>query len=284
MIWVVAPTYNERENIGVLIEKIFALRIPELKMMVVDDNSPDGTAEVAEEFSKKYPVSVIRRSKKLGLGTAYAEAFREILDGSEAGKLVSGFDAASGHGSAEGGERASITPSEPRRGERGKRNGLVASQASDIIIQIDADLSHDPAVIPVFLEKIKNCDLVLGSRYIAEGKIVNWDKTRQLISKFGNAYARTVLGLPYADLTGGFKCWRADLLSKIDFASLSSIGYNFQIETTYQAHQLDAKIIEHPIIFTERKFGISKFNFPIMLEAFWKVLLLKLESHQNAKN
>ena len=148
----------------------------------------------------------------------------------------------------------------------------------DYIIQMDADLSHEPEVIPKMLEQIKNCDLVLGSRYIKGGKIVNWDFFRKLISRFGNIYARVILGLPYQDLTGGFKCFRREVLENINLSELSSTGYNFQIETTYRAYQKGYRISEIPISFTERKIGTSKFNLGIILESFWKVLLLRLRN------
>ena len=232
----VTPTYNEKLNLERLAKQIFFLGIPNLKMIVVDDNSPDGTADVALALAKKYPIEVIRRAKKLGLGAAYVEAFRRALE-----------------------------------------------HKPDYIIQMDADLSHDPKVIPELLEKInpstgsgqETYDLVLGSRYVEGGKIENWDYARQLVSKFGNIYARAVLGLPYKDLTGGFKCWRRSALEKIDFNALSSQGYNFQIETTHKAHLAGHKICEIPITFTERKEGVSKFSPAIILEAFWKVLLLR---------
>ena len=232
MIFIVTPTYNEKENLKELVERVFALGISDLKMVVVDDNSPDGTAELAEELAKKYPIQLIRRERKMGLGTAYAEAFREILN--------------------------------------------LETEFPSAVIQMDADLSHDPKVIPALLEKIKNHDVVLGSRYIAGGGIENWGLARQLVSRFGNIYAKAVLSLPYQDLTGGFKCWRGEALKNLNFNQLSSTGYNFQIETTYAAHKAGHKICEIPIIFTERKFGKSKFNLPIMLEAFWKVLMLRL--------
>ena len=232
MIFIVTPTYNEKENLKELVEMVFALGISDLKMVVVDDNSPDGTAELAEELAKKYPIQLIRRERKMGLGTAYAEAFREILN--------------------------------------------LETEFPSAVIQMDADLSHDPKVIPALLEKIKNHDVVLGSRYIAGGGIENWGLARQLVSRFGNIYAKAVLSLPYQDLTGGFKCWRGEALKNLNFNQLSSTGYNFQIETTYAAHKAGHKICEIPIIFTERKFGKSKFNLPIMLEAFWKVLMLRL--------
>ncbi len=228
-IFVVTPTYNEAANIETLVRKIFGLNINGLNLMIVDDNSPDQTGQVAERLAKDYPIQVVHRAQKNGLGTAYVEAFRRILE----------------------------------------------RENADYIIQMDADLSHDPAVIPRLLEAIKNCDLVLGSRYIKGGGTQNWDLFRKLISRFGNIYARVILGLPYHDLTGGFKCFRKEVLQNLNLTSLSSVGYNFQIETTYRAHQKGYKICEIPIIFTERKAGKSKFNLKIMLESFVKVLLLR---------
>ncbi|MEK7501008.1 MAG: polyprenol monophosphomannose synthase [Patescibacteria group bacterium] len=226
---IVTPTYNERDNLPELVERIFSLGLADTKLVVVDDNSPDGTAEVAEELAQRYPIDLIRRGQKSGLGTAYAAAFKKIL------------------------------PERP-----------------DYIIQMDADLSHEPEVIPQMLQEIQNCDVVLGSRYVAGGKIKNWDITRRLVSRWGNFYARLILGLPYRDLTSGFKCWRREVLEKIDLDKLSSVGYNFQIETTYRAHRLGYKVCEIPITFTERKTGVSKFNLGIILESFVKVILLRL--------
>lgn len=229
-IYVVTPTYNEKENLPILAERIFSLKIPNLKLIVVDDNSPDGTGRVADALSQRAPITVIHRSEKAGLGTAYVTAFKAIL-----------------------------------------------SQNADYIIQLDADLSHDPAIIPKMLEVAEKFDLVLGSRYIKGGGTVNWDFFRKLVSRFGNFYARLILGLPYLDLTGGYKCFRTEVLKGIDLDKLSSVGYNFQIETTYRAHNKGFKIAEIPITFTERKTGKSKFNLRIMLEAFWRVILLRLK-------
>lgn len=226
---VVTPTYNEKENLWTLIKAVFGLEISGLKMVVVDDNSPDGTGKLAEELSQIYPLQVFHRAKKGGLGSAYVFAFKKIIQEGQ----------------------------------------------PDFIVQMDADLSHNPRIIPRFLEAIKNCDLVLGSRYIPSGKIENWGFLRRLISRFGNFYARLMLGLPYRDLTSGFKCFRREVLENIDLDSLSSVGYNFQIETTYKARQKGYKIVEIPITFTERKFGSSKFNLKIILESFLKVLLLR---------
>ncbi len=230
-VYVVVPTYNEKENLPALAEKIFSAgwrtKIPDLHLLVVDDNSPDGTGRIADELRNKFPVTVIHRSEKSGLGKAY----------------IAGFEA---------------LPPE-----------------AEIIIQMDADLSHDPAAIPAMLEKIRDCDVVLGSRYIPGGKTVNWNFFRKMVSRFGNIYARLVLGLPYRDLTGGFKCFRREVLKAINLNSLSSVGYNFQIEMTYAAHKKGFRICEIPITFTERLTGTSKFNLGIMLESFWKVLALK---------
>ena len=229
-ILVVTPTYNEKETIGPLVKKIFELKIPNLKMAVVDDNSPDGTGALAENLSQTYPLRVMHNPEKIGLGRAYAGAFRKILN-------------------------------PPAGGEK-----------PDYIIQLDADLSHDPAVIPKMLDKMGSCDLVLGSRYIPGGRIENWDFFRKLISYFGNLYARLMLKVPIRDLTTGFKCYRREVLENIDLDALSSIGYNFQIETTSRAWKKGYKICEIPIVFTERKTGASKFNLPIIIEAFFKVL------------
>ncbi|MEK7629485.1 MAG: polyprenol monophosphomannose synthase [Patescibacteria group bacterium] len=229
---VVIPTYNERSNIIEVIEKIFALGLNDLEVLVVDDNSPDGTAEVVKELSLKYPIKLLSRAKKEGLGKAYVSAFKLILS---------------------------------------------AQDKPDYIIQMDADLSHNPKNILDFLHKIGEWDLVLGSRYIKGGGTENWDVIRKMVSRFGNIYAQLILSLPYKDLTGGFKCWKRGVLEKINLDSLSSTGYNFQIETTYKAQKLGYKICETPIIFTERKTGKSKFNLGIIWESFIKVLWLRIK-------
>ncbi len=231
---VVTPTYNERDNLPVLAEKVFSLGIDNLTMIVVDDNSPDGTGQLAEGLAQKYPIKVIHRPEKRGLGTAYVDAFKFIL-------------------------RSQNPP--------------------DYIVQIDADLSHDPAVIPMMIKKAGECDLVLGSRYIRGGGVENWNFLRRFISRFGNIYARVVLGVHIHDLTGGFKCYRREVLEKINLDSLSSVGYNFQIETTYRVYRLGYKVREIPIIFKERKTGSSKFNLGIILESFFKVLILRFRGH-----
>lgn len=229
---VVTPTYNERENIGKLVQKIFDLKIPNLRIMIIDDNSPDGTGELAEELTKKYPLKVFHRPAKGGLGTAYREVFKNI---------------------------------------RSRRE----SEKPNYIIHLDADLSHDPKIIPEMLKRMKDYDLVIGSRYVAGGRIENWNFWRKLLSRSANNYARRVLSLPYYDLTTGFKCYRREIIDRMNLELLSSIGYSFLIESTYLAHALGARIVEIPITFTERKLGTSKLDLKIILESFNKVFKLR---------
>jgi len=230
-IYLIIPTYNEKNNIKQLIPKIFDLGIKELYILVVDDNSPDGTGDLVEQLKEQHQnLEVLHRQQKSGLGKAY----------------VAGFE-------------------------------IALAKGADLIIQMDADLSHEPKYIPDFLEAITNYDLVLGSRYIKGGGVRKWNIFRRLISRFGNIYARLVLGMPFKDLTGGFKCYRRQTIEAINFKDLSSVGYNFQIETTYKVYQSGYKIIEVPIIFTEREEGKSKFNLKIILESFWQVLALRLK-------
>lgn len=232
-VMIITPTYNEHAALPDLIQRIASLGIPHCTVVVVDDNSPDGTGALADDLAKAYPIHVIHRPRKEGLGKAYVQAFMKLL----------------------------TLPPETR---------------PTYVIQMDADLSHNPADIPRFLEKIESCDVVLGSRYVRGGSIENWDAIRRFISRFGNIYASLALGLPFRDLTSGYKCFRFEVLKELDFMSISSIGYNFQIETTYRAYKKGFRICEIPIIFTERKTGMSKFNIGIILESFWKVLLLRL--------
>ncbi|MEK7649690.1 MAG: polyprenol monophosphomannose synthase [Patescibacteria group bacterium] len=226
---IVTPTYNERKNIGPLIEAIFKLGIPELSLVVADDNSPDGTADVAEVFAGRYPVRVIRRTGEKGLGRAYIEAFRDVM----------------------------------------------SRENPDYIIQMDADLSHDPAAIPLLLHAAESADVVIGSRYIGGGQIENWELSRRLVSRFGNFYARMVLWLPYRDLTGGFRCFQRKVIDAVPFEKVGSVGYNFMIETLWHIHRGRFFVVEVPIIFRERKEGVSKFNIGIMIECFWRVLKLR---------
>lgn len=230
---VIVPTYNEKGNLLALTEGIFRTKIPDLSVLIVDDNSPDGTAVYADELAARFPIRVMRRPRKEGVGRAYIAAFRTIL-----------------------------TDQEP----------------PDYIIQMDADLSHDPALIPVMLGAMRECDMVIGSRYIAGGRIENWGAVRRAISRIGNAYARTVLGLPYRDLTSGYRCFRRAALMRLVDERFSSSGYCFMIETVARAHALGYRIREVPIVFTERTVGKSKFNLGIIVESVWRVLVLAVRS------
>ncbi len=231
-IYIIIPTYNEKNNIEKLLRLIFSLGIKNLWVLVVDDNSPDGTGEAVEALKKEFPfLDIIHREKKLGLGTAYVAGFTRVL-----------------------------------------------REGADLIFEMDADFSHDPNYIPKILEATNECDLVLGSRYTPGGGVKNWNFFRRLISRFGNLYAQIILSVPIKDLTGGFKCYTRKILETIELESLSSIGYNFQIETTYKAYKRGFRIKEIPIIFTERAQGKSKFNIAIILESFWKVIVLRLFS------
>lgn len=221
----VIPTYNEKENIGNLIEAIIGLQINDLSILVVDDSSPDGTGEVVQNLAQKYPqVSLFTRPKKEGLGRAYLAGFQEAIN-----------------------------------------------RGSEAIIQMDADFSHDPHDIRRFVSKIENADLVIGSRYMQGGRVSDWATNRRLLSQGANVYARLVTGVPISDLTGGFKCWRTELLKKMDLKSVRADGYGFQIEMNFRAFALNAKIAEMPIVFIDRRVGKSKINKGIIWEALWLV-------------
>jgi Glycosyltransferases involved in cell wall biogenesis len=228
---IVIPTYNEKNNLARLVKEILALEIKDLSIIIVDDNSPDGTGILADSLASEMPkLAVIHRAVKTGLGSAYITGFKMAL-----------------------------------------------LAGADFIMEMDADFSHDFRYIPQFLQEIKTADLVLGSRYVKGGEIKNWNWLRKLVSVLGNIYARFILGAPINDLTGGFKCYRRNVLEKINLDELDSAGYVFQIETTYLAFKLGFFIKEIPIIFIERRTGDSKFNGKIFLEALWRVLLLRFK-------
>lgn len=226
---IVIPTYNERENLPILIEKL-AAQLPEAHMLVVDDNSPDGTGELARALAEIYRgrIFVLHRPGKSGLGRAYVAGFRWALQ-----------------------------------------------HEYDTIIQMDADLSHDPAYIAPMLDRIHKCDLVLGSRYVRGINVVNWDLKRVLLSKCASLYVRFVTRMPVTDATGGFKCWRRQTLAALDLEDVFSNGYLFQVETTYKSFRRGVVIQEVPIIFYDRDLGRSKMDWPIIWEAVWGVLRLR---------
>jgi dolichol-phosphate mannosyltransferase len=226
---VIVPTYNERENIPRLIPEILS-RDPRLEVLVVDDNSPDGTGDLVTEMAAEEPrLHVLRRAGKLGLGTAYLDGFRWGLD-----------------------------------------------RSYDCLLEMDADFSHDPAHLPKFLEAIESYDVVLGSRYLhGRVTVVNWPISRLLLSYFANVYARWVTGLPLADATGGFKCFRHEVLQAIALDRVESNGYAFQIEMSFRAWKKGFRLGEIPIMFVDRDVGESKMSKKIVREAVWRVWRLR---------
>jgi dolichol-phosphate mannosyltransferase len=226
---VVIPTYNERENVARIVNTVLA-QDPRLDVLVVDDGSPDGTGEIAEALAgANGRVNVLRRERKLGLGTAYLTGFRWALE-----------------------------------------------REYELVFEMDADFSHDPAHLPEFLRSIQEADLVLGSRY-RDGKVtvVNWPIGRLLLSYYANVYARAVTGLPVWDTTGGFKCFRRSVLQAIDLDSVRSNGYAFQIEMSMRAWKRGFRIKEIPIVFVDRTEGQSKMSGAIVREAIWMVWRLR---------
>ena len=227
---VVVPTYNERESLPVFVEKLRQCA-SDVDALIVDDNSPDGTGQVAEELSKQggNRIHVLHRDRKEGLGRAYIAGFGKALE-----------------------------------------------MGYDIILQMDADLSHDPCYIPAFLERIRECGLVLGSRYVDGICVVHWDFRRLLLSKAATKYVQIVTGMRFTDTTGGFKCWRADTLRSIGLENVFSNGYLFQVEMTYRTFRKGHRIDEIPIIFYERNLGRSKMHWRIIWEALWGVVRLRM--------
>lgn len=226
---VVTPTYNERRNVGTLIETVFAVG-PEYHVLVVDDNSPDGTADYVEGLKSAWPnLHLIRRPGKLGLGTAYIQGFKYALE-----------------------------------------------RDFDAMVQMDADMSHDPHDIPRMVDLLSECDLVLGSRYCDGVSVVRWPIRRLILSYGANKYTRLVTGMPVKDATGGFKGWRREVLESIDFDSVRSQGYSFQIEMTFRAWHKGFRVKEIPIIFIDRTVGQSKMTRSIMLEAALMVWRLRI--------
>jgi dolichol-phosphate mannosyltransferase len=236
-VWVVLPTYNERENLEPIAAAILAA-LPEASLLVVDDASPDGTGELADTLAAREPrIAVLHRAGKEGLGVAYRDGFRWVLERPQA--------------------RA--------------------------VVQMDADFSHDPASLPRLLAPLMEAaDLVLGTRYMPGGDTVGWPWYRKLISRGGTLFARTLLLLPYRDLTGGFKAWRRELLEEIRLREIAGSGYGFQIETTWWAHRRGARIVEVPIVFRERVAGASKMSGGIVREALLLVVALRWRAIREA--
>jgi len=220
-VWVVMPTYNEALNLEPVVEATRAELPAGSRILIVDDNSPDGTGQVADRLAcEADDLEVLHRLEKQGLGPAYVAGFHRVL---EAG--------------------------------------------AGLVIQMDADFSHDPADIPRLLEAARNADLVIGSRYVPGGGVPDWGLRRRLMSRVGSAYAQLALGMPYRDLTGGFKVIRRKVLESIELDATASHGYAFQVELTFRAARAGFRIEEVPIQFRDRRAGNSKMSLPIVLEA-----------------
>jgi dolichol-phosphate mannosyltransferase len=230
------PTYNERQNLESIITRVRAA-VPEIDVLVVDDNSPDGTGKIADEIAENDShVQVMHRTEKAGLGKAY----------------IAGF-------------------------------GWALERGYDVIIEMDADGSHQPEHLPTLIGALRSpdgtertderagADLAIGSRWVRGGKVVNWPKSREALSRCANIYIRVMLGMGVRDATAGFRAYRADTLRNISLSNVESTGYSFQIDLTIRVHQAGLNIVEIPITFVEREHGASKMSSTIILEAFWRV-------------
>ena len=228
---VVIPTYNEAANIRTVISRILEIDVVALEILIVDDNSPDGTGKVVANWAEREPrLHLIGRPHKMGLGTAYVAGFRYALENDY-----------------------------------------------DVIIEMDADLSHNPADLPRLLEKMNDYDLVIGSRYLKESGVVNWPLSRLMLSQFANWYTRTITRMPIYDCTSGFKCIHRRVLQNVPLEHIVSSGYAFQIELHYKIWREGSRICEVPIVFTERQQGKSKMSRKVQLEAATLVWRLKLK-------
>lgn len=223
-ILVIIPTFNELESLPVIIERVRA-SVPEAHILVADDNSPDGTGRLADEFANRDShIQVMHRLGKEGLGAAYLAGFAWALQ-----------------------------------------------EGYDVVVEMDADGSHQPEQLPRLLDALRDADLVLGSRWVEGGGTVNWPKSRQFLSKGGSFYTRVLLGIPLRDVTGGYRAFRADALRKLDLHEVASQGYCFQVDLAWRASQRNLKVVEVPITFVERTAGSSKMSQKIVVEALWRV-------------
>ncbi|MCA9734196.1 MAG: polyprenol monophosphomannose synthase [Deferribacteres bacterium] len=226
---IVIPTYNEATNIQNLVKSIFKATNNAVDLLFVDDNSPDGTAEIIKGMSKENDsIRLLERPRKLGLGTAYVAGFKYAI-----------------------------------------------REKYDLIFEMDADLSHNPADVPRIISAMENYDLVIGSRYLTGVNVINWPLSRLILSLWANWYTRKITGLPLQDCTAGFKCFRREVLENIDLDRIRSDGYSFQIELHYFAWKRNYRIKELPIIFTDRESGSSKMSRKVMVEAAFMVWRLK---------
>lgn len=243
---IIIPTYNEIENIKRLIQEVFQQVDSQTHILVIDDNSPDGTGDLVDVLAESNQrIHIIHRPKKLGLGTAYVAGFKYALE-----------------------------------------NGY------DVVFEMDSDFSHDPKYLPLFQQEIEKNDAVIGSRYVPGGGVLNWGLGRKILSRGGSIYAKMILGLPFNDLTGGFNAWRRSVIEAIGVNNIKSDGYAFQIEMKYKAFKKGFRIKEIPIIFEDRFLGQSKMSKKIVVEAMYRVFLMRLSDSklsglipdQNASN
>jgi dolichol-phosphate mannosyltransferase len=226
---IVVPTYNERENLPGLVRAILAR--PEYRVLVVDDGSPDGTGEIADELARAFPgrVEVMHRTGPRGLGRSYVDGLQHALRG-----------------------------------------------PADYICQMDADWSHDPKYLPELVAALERHDVAIGSRYLYGVSVVNWPLRRIMLSAFANHYIRAITGLPARDCTSGYRCWRREMLAQVPLASVVSDGYAFVVETFFEAVRRGARVVEVPIIFVERRHGVSKLSKAVLAESMlmpWRLAL-----------
>jgi dolichol-phosphate mannosyltransferase len=219
---VIVPTYNERENLPVLVEQL--MQQPNVRVLVVDDQSPDATGAVADGLARDYPgrIEVMHRTGTRGLGRSYIDGMLQTL---------------------------------------------ARPEDSDVICQMDADLSHDPGHLPALIAATDHADIVIGSRYVPGGGVVNWPKRRQMLSRFANTYIRLVTRLRARDCTSGYRCWRREALASIRLAEFTSEGYSFLVEMLYAAAAARLRFAEVPITFVERRLGESKLSKKVLLES-----------------
>jgi len=228
---IIVPTYNERENLPRMAQRLLGLPV-KVHLLVVDDHSPDGTGKIADELAARHPeIHVLHRAGKSGLGRAYIAGFKWALE-----------------------------------------------HDHEFVFEMDGDFSHNPDDIPVLLEAAREADLVLGSRYLGGIRIINWPLSRLMLSKGAAKYVQVITGMPFTDPTGGYKCFRRCALEAIDLDTVQSNGYSFQIELTHKLWRQGMRIVEVPIIFTERLQGHSKMSGHIMREAFFMVWRLWLQN------
>ena len=226
---VIIPTYNERETLPHLIRQL--MDFPGVRVLVVDDGSPDGTGQIAENLSSTFPgrLEVMHRPHPSGLGSAYIDGMQHAL-----------------------------------------------AYQTDLIAQMDADLSHDVRYLPDLIAAASTADLVLGSRYVPGGGVSNWSLDRRLLSRFANLYVRAITGLRVRDATAGYRCWRRETLRQLPLERLKSSGYSFQVEMAWETVRRGFRVAEVPIVFVERTQGRSKLNWPVIFESIWLPWRLRL--------